>query len=90
MDLDEPDYSLKMSTRGTINVELERADHVLSLPRDAVHTTEDMAYVYMLSESGVRELKEIEVGIMGAKLVEIKSGLLPYEQVILRKGMRTT
>ncbi len=86
MDLDEPDYSIKMSTRGTIKVELERADHVLSLPREAVHTTEDMAYVYELNENGVRELKEIEIGIIGTSLVEIKGGLLPYEQVILRKG----
>ena len=39
MDLDEPDYSIKMSTRGTINIELERADNVLTLPREAVHTT---------------------------------------------------
>ena len=90
MDLDEPDYSIKMSTRGTINIELERADNVLSLPREAVHTTENMAYVYTLSESGVRELREVEIGIMGTKLVEIKSGLLPYEQVILRKGIRNT
>ncbi|MCR5432160.1 MAG: hypothetical protein K6E95_06350 [Lachnospiraceae bacterium] len=86
MDLDEPDYSIKMSTRGTIDIELERADNVLSLPREAVHTTDDMAYVYTLTENGVRELKEIEVGIMGTKMVEIKSGLMPYEQVILRKG----
>ncbi|MCR5830104.1 MAG: hypothetical protein K6F93_07160 [Lachnospiraceae bacterium] len=86
MDLDEPDYSIKMSTRGTINIELERADNVLTLPREAVHTTEDMAYVYRLTDKGVRELAEIEVGIMGTNLVEIKNGLVPYEQVILRKG----
>jgi len=90
MDLDEPDYSLKMSTRGTINIELERADNVLTLPREAVHTTEDMTYVYILTDSGVRELKQIETGLMGTKLVEIKSGLLPYEQVILRKTGRYT
>ena len=88
MDLDEPDYSIKMSTRGTINIELERADNVLTLPREAVHTTEDLTYVYILTDSGVRELKEIEAGLMGTKLVEIKSGLLPYEQVILRKTRR--
>ena len=86
MDLDEPDYSIKMSTRGTVYVELERADNVLMLPRDAVHMTEDMSYVYMLSESGVREIRQIETGIIGTNSVEIKSGLLPYEQVILRKG----
>ena len=62
----------------------------MTLPREAVHTTEDMTYVYILTDSGVRELKQIETGLMGTKLVEIKSGLLPYEQVILRKTGRYT
>jgi len=85
IDMDEPDYTLKMSTRGIISVELERVENVLSLPVDAVHISDDLCYVYVLSENGVRELKEIEPGLFGTERVEIKSGLEPYDQVILRK-----
>lgn len=86
IDLDEPDYSIQMSTRGTIYLELEKHENVLALPVGAVHSTDEFYYVYKLNENGVRELVEIEVGLVGSDLVEIKSGINPYDSVILRKA----
>lgn len=86
IDLDEPDYSLKMSTRGIINIELDRHNNVLTLPVGAVHFADDLVYVYMLNDNGVRELVEIEVGLVGTDYVEILSGINPYDSVILRKA----
>ena len=83
-ELDEPDFSLTMGASGSINVLLDRREQVLSLPRVTVYNTDDYYYVFELTDNGVREMKKVEVGLIGNDYVEIKSGLELNSAVILR------
>ena len=67
-----------------INQVIDRREQVLSVPRLTVFNTDEYYYVFTLSESGVRELQKVEVGLIGTDYVEILSGLELHSSVILR------
>ncbi len=71
-------------TSGTIKMILEQKSQVLSLPISAVHIADDKKYVYVVGENGMREVKWIETGLEGDNNIEVTSGLLEGEKVILR------
>lgn len=80
---DGPDNSeIEMGTMGTISVEIEKKEHVLSVPRDTVHEAGDKTFVYTLTEENVREIRYIETGLVGDERVEILSGLSEGEKVL--------
>lgn len=83
-ELDEPDYSISVGTRGTIDVTLGTAEQVLSVPRISVFNADDFSYVYVINENGVREMKKITTGLVGNNFVEVTGGIELYESVILR------
>lgn len=85
-ELDEPDYSIAVGTRGMITVVQEEAKGALSLPKSCVFETEDFTYVYILNEDGVREMRKITAGVIGDEFVEIVDGISETESVILRKS----
>lgn len=69
---------------GTLSIVLEEKNNVLSLPAEAVHNADDKWYVYVINETGDREVKWIETGLRGSGIVEITSGLEEGEKVILK------
>ena len=80
---DGPDNSeIDMGVMGTISVEIAKKEHVLSVPKDTVHVAGDKAFVYTLSAENVREIRYIEVGLMGDEKVEVLSGLSEGEKVL--------
>ncbi|MBP5660167.1 MAG: efflux RND transporter periplasmic adaptor subunit [Lachnospiraceae bacterium] len=80
---DGPDNSeIEMGTMGTISVEIEKKEHVLSVPKDTVHQAGDKYFVYTLTEENVREIRYIEAGLVGDERVEIISGLSEGEKVL--------
>ena len=80
---DGPDNSeIEMGVMGTISVEIAKKEHVLSVPKDTVHLAGDKAFVYTLSDENVREIRYIEVGLMGDERVEVLSGLTEGEKVL--------
>lgn len=82
---EEYDSSLiEVGATGSIRVILDRRENVLTVPYGAVHTAEDRAYVYVLGEGGVREVRWIEAGLYGDDSVEIRDGLEQGEMVILK------
>lgn len=83
-ELDEPDFSIKVGTRGAINLLIDERTQVLSLPRVAVYGSDGHNYVYVLNDGGVREIAEVEIGLEGNIYTEIKSGLEMYSSVIAR------
>lgn len=85
-ELDEPDYTISVGTRGTIYIVRDERQSVLAVPRIAVYSTDDMYYVYVLNPEGVREIVKIEPGLIGNNYVEIQSGLQLYDSVILKKN----
>lgn len=73
-----------MGDTGTVTIVLEERTNVLTLPAEAVHGADAKWYVYVLNEEGARDVKWIEVGVMGNGLAEIVSGLEEGEKVILK------
>ena len=73
---------INMGVMGAITVEIEKKTNVLSVPKDTVHFAADKSFVYTLSEDNVREIRYVEVGLVGDERVEILSGLSEGEKVL--------
>ena len=82
--IDDVDESVvfESGNSGSVSVILDERKQVLTLPREVVHEAEGKWYVYVINEAGVRDVKWIEVGLLGNELVEIVSGLSEGEKVI--------
>ena len=85
-ELDQPDYSIQMGTRGKVTVVRGEAKNVLALPVSCVFTTDDFAFVYILNDDGVREMRKITIGLVGDDYVEITGGISETDNVILRQS----
>ena len=83
-DLDEPDYSISVGTRANIYLTVDSKKQVLAVPRVAVYGSEDSYYVYVLTDDGIREPVDVQVGLMGNNYVEILGGIEMYTSVIVR------
>ena len=68
---------------GTIYMELDKKNNVLCVPNDAVHEAEDGMFVYVL-ENELLNMRYVEVGLEGAEVTEIVSGLEQGEIVVLK------
>lgn len=68
---------------GTIYMELEKKSNVLCVPNDALHEAEDGMFVYVL-ENELLNMRYVEVGLKGAEVTEIVSGLEQGELVVLK------
>lgn len=75
---------IEAGTRGSIEVVLGKSENVLKVPSRAVHMAEDQAYVYVIGEGGIREVRWIETGLYGDDSVEIRDGLKQGEMVIVK------
>ena len=85
-ELDQPDFSIKVGTRGTVTVVRGEADGVLSLPKNCVFEAEDFWFVYVLTDEGVREMRKVTIGLVGNDYIEITGGVSESDSVILRKS----
>lgn len=74
--------TVDVGTYGTISVEVERKEHVLTIPKMALRNAGDDYYVYMLTEDNVREIRYVKVGLIGDDRVEILDGLTEGEKVV--------
>lgn len=75
---------IEIGTSGTITVATDRRTQVLTVPSEAVHMTEDAAYVYVIGEGNLREIRWIDIGLYGDETVEVTSGIEKGEMVIVR------
>ncbi len=75
---------LDSDSRGEIYIVTNRRENVLCIPKKTVHYAGEDAYVYVLDEEGMRDVKWIETGIEGDGKVEILSGLDEGEKIITR------
>ncbi|MBR4781642.1 MAG: efflux RND transporter periplasmic adaptor subunit [Lachnospiraceae bacterium] len=85
-ELDQPDYSIQMGTRGKVTVVRGEAKNVMALPVSCVFRTDDFAYVYILNNDGVREMRKVTIGLIGDDYVEITGGISETDTVILRQS----
>lgn len=75
---------LTVGTRATYELILQEKKDVLQIPSAAVRQTEDFYFVYVENEDGMREMKKIEIGLIGDDCTEVVSGLSKDEVIILK------
>ena len=73
---------LTIGSRVKLTVVMEQAEHVLTVPVDAVDYDGGVPFVYCYEE-GVARKTEIEAGIYDSEKMEVKSGLPEPCQVIV-------
>lgn len=82
---DGPDSTgLEVGASGTITLVLEQKKNVLCVPTDAVHSSGEEMYVYVMGTDNMREVRWIRAGLQGDNAVEVLEGLSEGERVILR------
>lgn len=74
---------LESGTKASISVLLDASRDTLLIDEDALHFTEDQAFVYVESEDGLREVHYIDIGLQNGDEVEVLSGLEEGEKIIL-------
>lgn len=83
--LDGPMTSgIEVGTSGTIRFIMEKKDQVLCIPIATLNEADGKYYVYVVDESGMRQVRWVEVGLIGNTMAEILSGLEEGEKVIRR------
>jgi hypothetical protein len=75
------DVKLINGAAATVEVITEKAANVLVLPVEAVAGAQGKGKVDVLSASGARQTKDVELGLTDGKVVQIKSGLTGDETV---------
>lgn len=78
------DAAVAVGDSGTMKVVTGEKTDVLAVPVDAVHRAGVGEFVYVVGDSGLRELKWIETGLHGKEYVEVFSGLAEGEKVVLK------
>jgi macrolide-specific efflux system membrane fusion protein len=79
----QPDPTLESGNSGTIQVVLDSRENVLYVNKNVIKTTQDKHFVYVLSEEGLRESRDVTVGKVFGDVIEILNGLKEGESVIL-------
>lgn len=83
VELKSPAFDVTDGKTIKIDVELERRDGCLTVPSTAVSKINDKTVVYYPDENGVKRFREVETGLVGRSLTEIKSGLSEGDTVII-------
>lgn len=82
IDVPNKDLSLTPGMYANTSLELERRDGVLTIPVQAVIRNGDRASVLIVDLHNHVQSRDIELGLQGSTLVEVKSGLAEGERVI--------
>lgn len=64
---------LEVGTTGNLLLVMEEKEHVLRVPKSAVHNADGKDYVYMTDKDGMRQMVYVEAGLKGDGYTEILS-----------------
>ncbi len=82
IDVENKDLSLTPGEYANTTIELERHDNVLTIPVQSVIRTGNKESVLVVDASHHVQARNIETGLQGSSLVEVKSGLAAGDLVI--------
>lgn len=82
--VDEMDEAVKAGMYAAVCIESDYAGDVLLVPRNSVYIEASASYVYVIKD-GVRERREVEVGIKNDWLAQIKSGISEGDVVYVKE-----
>jgi len=83
LKLKYPAFDLEGGDLGSLNLVLESRENVLTLNKNAVSSINGEPIVYYTDENGVRTYKFVEIGLETSNMVEIISGVVENERVIV-------
>ena len=80
--VDDAKGDLPPNSNVTVKVTEAKREHVLSVPREALHTDGSRNFVYTIADGKLRETP-IEPGLLNNTNVQVLSGLNPHDTVVL-------
>lgn len=83
LQLLHPDPTLENGVSGSVQITLDQREDVLYVRKDAIKAAEGAQFVYMLDENGLRILQEVTTGLESGDYVEILSGLVEGDSVVI-------
>ncbi|MFP5237763.1 MAG: efflux RND transporter periplasmic adaptor subunit [Acidobacteriota bacterium] len=83
VDLENKDLSIAPGMYANAMLQLAQAQDVVTVPIEAVVIKGDQRVVYALGNDNHVHMRQVQVGLEGNKLAEIRSGLEPGDRVIL-------
>jgi RND family efflux transporter MFP subunit len=83
VDVKNDDLSVAPGMYANTELQLAHADNVTTIPVEALVLRGNQNTVYLLDANNRIQMRDVEVGLRGSKLAEIKSGLQPGDRVIL-------
>jgi RND family efflux transporter MFP subunit len=83
IDVENPDLTIEPGMYANAELELAQAKNVVTIPVDALVLRGNRQAVYVLDSDNRVHIRNVEVGMRGSKLAEIRSGLSPGERVIV-------
>jgi RND family efflux transporter MFP subunit len=83
IDVENKDLSISPGMYANTEMELGHAEKVVTIPVEALVLKGNQETVYLLDASNHIRARNVEVGLRGSRLAEIKSGLEPGDRVIV-------
>ena len=83
IDVENQDLSISPGMYANIEMQLGHAEKVVTIPVEALVLKGNQETVYLLDAGNRIRARNVEVGLRGSRLAEIKSGLEPGDRVIL-------
>ncbi|MEA5468983.1 HlyD family efflux transporter periplasmic adaptor subunit [Spirulina sp. 06S082] len=81
--LNRPSKQLIPGSQVSVEIIIDRQANAIALPPQFIQDSDSKnPYVWVLSDSGTAERREIKLGLVGDTSTEIKTGLEPGEQVV--------
>lgn len=93
--IDNPDENICIGATAKVSMTIAEADNVLVVPTEAINTSSDGDFVYVI-EKGVVTSKPIELGTSSTSLIEVTKGLKKGDKVVtdmnvdIKEGMSAT
>jgi RND family efflux transporter MFP subunit len=78
--VDNPDLKLRPNTFGEVSLRISTQDNALVIPQKALL---DNGYVFVVEEDGTAGKKSVTVGLQDSAMIEILSGLVAGERVVV-------
>ncbi|MGP8270925.1 MAG: efflux RND transporter periplasmic adaptor subunit [Terracidiphilus sp.] len=83
IDVENQDLSISPGMYANTQMQLEHVENVTTIPVEALVLKGNHEAVYFVDSDNRIHIRNVEVGMRGSKLAEIKSGLEPGDRVIL-------
>jgi len=81
--LQTPNAALETNDRGTLTLTLEKHTDTLFIEKDALYTVGERTFVYHMDENGLKQMVDVEIGLVTPFYIEILSGLSEGDNVIM-------